>query len=102
MSDGLNLLATRIGELLRHERETLADLSHRLRTPLTALRIDAESLRGDEEMMNRVVADVDVLTRTVNEMLDLPLKARRHVRARRALPPATTAPAGSELEHLFD
>jgi signal transduction histidine kinase len=74
VSNGLNLLATRIGELLRHERETLADLSHRLRTPLTALRIDAESLRGDEEMMNRVVADVDVLTRTVNEIIS---QARR-------------------------
>ena len=38
---GLNRLAVRIGELLAHERETVADLSHRLRTPLTALRIDA-------------------------------------------------------------
>ena len=42
---GLNRLAVRIGELLAHERETVADLSHRLRTPLTALKIDAESLR---------------------------------------------------------
>ncbi len=42
---GLNRLAVRIGELLVHERETVADLSHRLRTPLTALRIDAESLQ---------------------------------------------------------
>src|SRR5215472_4823597 len=42
---GLNRLAVRIGELLAYERETVADLSHRLRTPLTALRIDAESLR---------------------------------------------------------
>src|SRR5262245_17857362 len=38
---GLNHLAARIGELLAHERETVADLSHRLRTPLTALRFDA-------------------------------------------------------------
>ena len=46
---GLNRLAVRIGELLAHERETVADLSHRLRTPLTALRIDAESLRDVSE-----------------------------------------------------
>src|SRR6266702_4364868 len=48
VSNGLNRLAARIGELLAHERETLADLSHRLRTPLTALRIDAESLGADD------------------------------------------------------
>lgn len=40
----LNRLAGRIEELLRHERETVADLSHRLRTPLTAVRLDVESL----------------------------------------------------------
>ncbi len=68
MSLGLNRLAVRIGELLAHERETVADLSHRLRTPLTALRIDAESLR-DEEEMTRVIAGVDDLSRTVNEII---------------------------------
>jgi signal transduction histidine kinase len=69
VSNGLNLLATRIGELLAHERETLADLSHRLRTPLTALRIDAEALGADQEVMTRVIGDVDTLTRTVNEII---------------------------------
>ena len=69
VSNGLNRLAGRIGELLAHERETLADLSHRLRTPLTALRIDAESLSGDEEGLARVINDVDALTRTVNEII---------------------------------
>ncbi len=69
VSNGLNRLAARIGELLAHERETLADLSHRLRTPLTALRIDAESLSDDEEVLNRVIGDVDALTRTVNEII---------------------------------
>jgi signal transduction histidine kinase len=68
VSIGLNRLAVRIGELLAHERETVADLSHRLRTPLTALRIDAESLRDGEEMA-RVTNDVDGLTRTVNEII---------------------------------
>ena len=68
VSRGLNRLAARIGELLAHERETLADMSHRLRTPLTALRIDAESLRDHAEMM-QVTSDVDALTRTVNEII---------------------------------
>jgi signal transduction histidine kinase len=68
VSSGLNRLAARIGELLTHERETLADLSHRLRTPLTALRIDAESLHDEGERM-QLIADVDELTRTVNEII---------------------------------
>jgi len=65
---GLNRLAVRIGELLAHERETVADLSHRLRTPLTALRIDAESLRDDAEM-ERLLADVGSVERTVSEII---------------------------------
>jgi signal transduction histidine kinase len=68
VSLGLNRLAVRIGELLAHERETVADLSHRLRTPLTALRIDAESLR-DEDEMTRLIAGVDDVSRTVNEII---------------------------------
>ena len=67
-SAGLNRLAVRIGELLAHERETVADLSHRLRTPLTALRIDAESLRDGDEMA-RLSDDVDAVERTVSEII---------------------------------
>ena len=44
MAAALNRLAGRIDELLAAERESAADLSHRLRTPLTALRLDAEAL----------------------------------------------------------
>jgi len=65
---GLNRLAVRIGELLAHERETVADLSHRLRTPLTALRIDAESVR-DRAEMERLLGDVSSVERTVSEII---------------------------------
>ncbi len=68
VSRGLNRLAARIGELLAHERETAADLSHRLRTPLTALRIDAESLHDGTERA-QLTSDVDGLERTVNEII---------------------------------
>ena len=43
VAGSLNYLAGRIRELIWQERETFADLSHRLRTPLTALRLEAEA-----------------------------------------------------------
>jgi signal transduction histidine kinase len=73
---GLNRLAVRIGELLAHERETVADLSHRLRTPLTALRIDAEFL-GDDAEREQLLDDLDALERTVDEIIR---EARRPTR----------------------
>ncbi|MGK5679718.1 sensor histidine kinase [Actinoplanes sp. URMC 104] len=41
-----NTMADDLRSLLDRERELAADLSHRLRTPLTALRLDAEAARG--------------------------------------------------------
>ena len=73
---GLNRLAVRIGELLAHERETVADLSHRLRTPLTALRIDAESLRDPAER-EQLLDDLNALERTVDGIIH---EARRPTR----------------------
>ncbi len=64
----LNRLAARIEELLAREREVVADLSHRLRTPITALRLDADGLR-DEEERGRLGADVDDLTRHVDALI---------------------------------
>jgi signal transduction histidine kinase len=73
---GLNRLAVRIGELLADERETIADLSHWLRTPLTALRIDAESLRNAAER-EQLLYDLDALEHTVDGMIR---EARRPTR----------------------
>jgi signal transduction histidine kinase len=75
---GLNHLAARIGELLAHERETAADLSHRLRTPLTALRIDAESLHDAAERA-QLLGDVNAVEHTVNKIIH---DARRPASAR--------------------
>jgi signal transduction histidine kinase len=71
----VNRLADRIGELLAAEREAAADLAHRLRTPLTALRLDAEALPAAER--ERVLGDVDALSRGVDEVI---AEARRPVR----------------------
>jgi signal transduction histidine kinase len=72
----LNRLASRIGELLAHERESVADLSHRLRTPITALRLEAESVR-DDEARGRLTSAVDELTRGVDDVIR---EARRTIR----------------------
>jgi signal transduction histidine kinase len=72
----LNRLAARIGELLKAERETVADLSHRLRTPVTVLRLDAESLTDPDER-DRLSSDVDDLMRHIDAVI---ATARRPVR----------------------
>ncbi len=64
----LNHLAGRIQDLLVQEREAVADLSHRLRTPLTALRLEAESLRDPEDSA-RMTSAVDGLERAVTGLI---------------------------------
>lgn len=63
-----NVLAERIVELLAAERELVADLSHRLRTPLTALRLDVEAF-SEAEGRTRVLEDVDAVEAAVSEMI---------------------------------
>jgi signal transduction histidine kinase len=64
----LNHLAGRISDLLAEERETAADVSHRLRTPLTGLRLEVESL-SDPEAATRLQARVDALERAVTSVI---------------------------------
>jgi len=65
-----NAMADRVVRLLAAERELAADLSHRLRTPLTALRLNAASLgSGDaaeqtREAVAQLEREVDQIIRT--------------------------------------
>lgn len=68
VAGALNHLAGRIQVLLREEREQVADLSHRLRTPLTVLRLEAESLRDPDDAA-RLTAAVDGLERAVTGVI---------------------------------
>jgi signal transduction histidine kinase len=70
VAEAVNGLAARIAELLREERETVADLAHRVRTPLTALRLDAEAL-PDPEQAARIGAGVDAVQRSVTQAIEL-------------------------------
>ncbi|MFE1797270.1 sensor histidine kinase [Streptomyces sp. NPDC059517] len=67
VAGALNHLADRIQELLREEREQVADLSHRLRAPLTSLRLEAESLTGTDAA--RITARVDAMERAVTGLI---------------------------------
>lgn len=63
-----NLLVGRITELLTTEREAAADLSHRLRTPLTALRLDVERL-APGSAAERLGADVQAVEEVVTQVI---------------------------------
>lgn len=71
-----NQLAERITELIETERESIADTSHRLRTPLTALHLNVEAIE-DEETRTRLQVDLADMERTVDHVIR---QARRPVR----------------------
>ncbi|MEV4242986.1 HAMP domain-containing sensor histidine kinase [Streptosporangium canum] len=85
----LNHLAERITGLLSEERENVADLSHRLRTPLTGLRLEAESL-GDPGEAARIEARVDALERAVTSVI---VEARRRAQDQARCDAATVTEA---------
>lgn len=64
----LNQLAERIRELLTAERESVADVSHRLRTPVTVLRLAASELRDHQER-EQLVGYVDEVTDTLTDVI---------------------------------
>lgn len=80
LGSALNGLADRIGELLTAERENVRSLAHRLRTPVTALRLEAESVADPEtrgelgELVGQLQSAIDGVVREARRPLreDLP------------------------------
>ncbi|MGW2343995.1 sensor histidine kinase [Streptomyces sp. NPDC001661] len=63
-----NSMADQVVQLLANERELAADLSHRLRTPLTVLRLNAASL-GDGPAAEQTRAAVEQLEHEVDTII---------------------------------
>lgn len=63
-----NSMADQVVQLLANERELAADLSHRLRTPLTVLRLNAASL-GESPAAEQTRAAVAQLEREVDTII---------------------------------
>jgi signal transduction histidine kinase len=87
LASAIDRLVGRIQLLLARERESVADLSHRLRTPVTALRLRVETV-ADPDLRDRLAGDLDALQATVDAIVR---EARRS--EREGLDPRTDAVA---------
>ncbi|TDC07968.1 sensor histidine kinase, partial [Streptomyces sp. 8K308] len=67
-ASAFNSMADRVAGLLAAERELAADLSHRLRTPLTVLRLNAASL-GDGDAAEQTRHAVEKLEGEVDQII---------------------------------
>ncbi|MEP7313157.1 MAG: ATP-binding protein [Pseudomonadota bacterium] len=75
--EALNRLLERVGAALQRERRFTADAAHELRTPLAAIRLNAQVLVGARDRRERettardLIASVDRSTRLVEQLLAL-------------------------------
>jgi len=81
VGQAVNELADRINALLASARIAAADLGHRLRTPLTALRLDVEAM-GDAADKQRLQHDLDTLEEAVSRLIQETRQATPSVAAR--------------------
>jgi signal transduction histidine kinase len=82
-----NQMADRLAAMRTAEREMVADLSHRLRTPLTGLRLDVEALEEsvarpvDDGDRHRTVARVRQAIATLEHEIDVLIRTTRQASA---------------------
>lgn len=75
--DGLNALFERVGESIENERRFTADAAHELRTPIAALRIQAQvarAARSDaqrQHALDNVIAGCERAARLIDQLLTL-------------------------------
>ncbi|MEJ3744784.1 HAMP domain-containing sensor histidine kinase [Actinomycetes bacterium KLBMP 9797] len=98
-----NRMADRLATSRVNERELVADLSHRLRTPLTALRLDADALDSDDTSVGEFSAAELDRRRTIRRIrqaivtlegeVDVLIKTSRKAAAQAAEPEGATCDA---------
>ncbi|MET9227769.1 HAMP domain-containing sensor histidine kinase [Lentzea sp. NPDC003310] len=87
----INLGAHRIDGLVTAQRAFVADVSHQLRSPLTALRLSLDNVRDDvdepgtAQSLDLAIAEVIRLSRLVNDLLVL-ARAQADTTSREAVP----------------
>ncbi len=77
VGSAFNTLTQRVVSLMNRERESAADLAHRLRTPLTALKLDIEAMSQHVDV-SKLQQDVDDLERVTGRII---ADARRPLRS---------------------
>lgn len=68
LGQSINQLVERVQELLARERASVSDLSHRLRTPVTALRLRVDAMPPSADR-DRLSADLDELQAMVDQIV---------------------------------
>jgi signal transduction histidine kinase len=84
LDDTMGTMAMRLDAVLRDQRRFVADASHQLRTPLTALRLRLENLQNDladgdragqgqlsSDSLERAIGETERLTELVSNLLQL-------------------------------
>jgi signal transduction histidine kinase len=76
LGEALNVMAERLDNLIRSQRQFVADASHQLRTPLTALRLRIENIGhllepGHDEDLASLLDETERLTDLVEQLLQL-------------------------------
>ncbi|MDX2972574.1 HAMP domain-containing sensor histidine kinase [Kribbella solani] len=101
VGSALNGLADRIDEVIAVEREAVADLSHRLRTPLTALRLQVEAM-GDRESAEELNTQVTSLERTLTAVISAARRPQREGRVPHCDAVEVTRQRAAFWEPLFE
>jgi len=68
LGGAFNDLGVQVSTMLERERELVAELSHRLRTPLTKLRMRIDQV-DDSDLARALGGDVDDMTGVVNDLI---------------------------------